>query len=234
MCFLGSESFPHRRYLETVALRSLSQGTNAYTCTDHTVYHAASSSPPGLVAILAPFLDAVFRPLLTRADFESEVYNVDAEGKERGVVFNEMLSRERTEGDVLMRVLRAMLYGEDSPYAKECGGLTSCIPRLTLDEVKEYHRRFYSAANCAVVIVGPAARDEASVFAAIERARLAETNTREGARPGERAWARPVHEKLSELSGKSITARFPSQEEDTGSITFAWRGPNIDDLETQV
>lgn len=42
LVFLGSEDYPYKGVLDRVANRSLAQGTNAWTDTDHTAYSVRS------------------------------------------------------------------------------------------------------------------------------------------------------------------------------------------------
>ncbi|ORX68692.1 hypothetical protein DL89DRAFT_293904 [Linderina pennispora] len=76
--------------------------------------------------MLPVFLDHVLHPLLSDDQFVTEVYHFDADGKERGVVFSEMVMREN---------------GRD-------------IATLTNQEVIDYHRKFYDANNITVLLVG--------------------------------------------------------------------------------
>lgn len=47
LIFCGSQSYPHRGYLDTLATQCLSVGTNAYTCEDHTGYTVVTAGGEG-------------------------------------------------------------------------------------------------------------------------------------------------------------------------------------------
>jgi Zn-dependent M16 (insulinase) family peptidase len=49
----------------------------------------------GLIKLLPVFLDHVVHPTLTDESFTTEIYHVDGEGKQNGVVFCEMQVRVR-------------------------------------------------------------------------------------------------------------------------------------------
>ena len=87
---MGSKSYPDRGYLDKLANLCVAQGTNAWTDRDHTAYNAVTAGKEGLLRLLPVFLDHVLRPTLTDAQFHTEIYHVDGEGKQGGVVFCEM------------------------------------------------------------------------------------------------------------------------------------------------
>ena len=93
LIFMGSESFPFRGYLDKLANLCVAQGTNAWTDRDHTAYCAVTAGKEGLLRLLPVFLDHVIRPKLTDLQFQTEIYHVDGDGKQGGVVFCEMQVR---------------------------------------------------------------------------------------------------------------------------------------------
>ncbi|KAJ3268749.1 hypothetical protein HDV01_002322 [Terramyces sp. JEL0728] len=84
LIFCGSESIPHRGYLDNLATRCLSTGTNAYTAEDHTCYEITTAGSEGMLKIFPVFLDHVLHPTLVESQFMTEVYHLDSEGKEQG------------------------------------------------------------------------------------------------------------------------------------------------------
>lgn len=101
LIFCGSESIPFRGYLDNLATRCLSTGTNAYTAEDHTCYEITTAGSEGMENIFPIFLDHVLNPTLKDSQFMTEVYHVDHKGKHQGVVYCEMASRENTESDLV-------------------------------------------------------------------------------------------------------------------------------------
>ncbi|KAJ1490455.1 Metalloenzyme, LuxS/M16 peptidase-like protein, partial [Baffinella frigidus] len=153
LVFMGSESYPNRGFLDKLANLCISQGTNAWTDRDHTAYNAVCAGPVGLRRLLPVLIDHVLSPTLTDAQFATEVYHVDGEGAQKGVVFCEMQGRESTEDDLADINLYQLLYPA-SPYSFECGGLTPDIATLSNEEVRAYHARFYTPENCLVLVHG--------------------------------------------------------------------------------
>ena len=64
----------------------------------------------------------------------TEVYHIDGDGREQGVVFCEMEGRENTEGDVVDNAIRQSLFHKTG-YQWETGGLTKEIAHLSHAEV---------------------------------------------------------------------------------------------------
>jgi Zn-dependent M16 (insulinase) family peptidase len=93
LIFMGSEKYPERGFLDKLANLCVAQGTNAWTDRDHTAYSAVTAGKEGLIRLLPVFLDHVLRPTLTDLQFQTEIYHVDGEGKQGGVVFCEMQAR---------------------------------------------------------------------------------------------------------------------------------------------
>lgn len=154
LVFCGSLEHPHRGFLDNLATRCLSNGTNAYTTEDHTSYSLTTASAEGMLNVLPVFVGHIFRPTLRNAQFVTEVFHIDGEAKPQGVVYCEMAGREETEYDIRDYELRRLLYGESSMYSQECGGRTAIIKNLTNDAIKKYHEYFYKFENSAVIITG--------------------------------------------------------------------------------
>jgi Zn-dependent M16 (insulinase) family peptidase len=92
LVFCGSEHFPDRGYLDNLATRCLSTGTNAYTSEDHTCYEISTAGDEGMYEILPVFMDHVLHPNLRDKQFMTEVYHLDGEGKSQGVVYCEVIT----------------------------------------------------------------------------------------------------------------------------------------------
>lgn len=68
-----------------------------------------------MAEILPVFLDHVLHPTLRDDQYVTEVYHVDGEGKQQGVVFSEMASRENSEAD-LVRIFTHVAVSSISDY----------------------------------------------------------------------------------------------------------------------
>lgn len=82
--FLGSASYPYKGILDKLANRSLADGTNAWTATDHTAYTLTTAGDEGVINLLPIYADHILFPTLTDESFVTEVHHVTGEGKDKG------------------------------------------------------------------------------------------------------------------------------------------------------
>lgn len=154
LIFCGSASHPTRGYLDTLAQRTLADGTNAYTAADHTAYTVDNVGTEGASYLLPVFLDHVIRPTLIPEAFTTEVYHVDGTGRKQGVVYSEISSVERDEDEVGERAIRQLLFSPSSTYAHDSGGLSWELSKLSNEECIAYHASYYSPSQVTVIVVG--------------------------------------------------------------------------------
>ncbi|KAA8491095.1 hypothetical protein FVE85_4512 [Porphyridium purpureum] len=231
LLFLGSEKHPHRGYLDTLAARCFSDGTNAWTAEDHTAYTYRCAGPDGLLQVLPVFVDHVIFPTLTDAQFANEVHYLMGDGKHAGVVYCEMQSRENSEGDLGERAWRSALFPGTS-LEKDTGGLTADIAKLTNEQVCEYHRANYQSGNFAILVGGDAGAIDVDLvlnctIPVLER--LAKSLTRSA--HFKAPWSDfevPQPPLTQPVTRKTVP--FPSADEQFGSCILAWRGPLLSDV----
>ncbi|KAF9965299.1 hypothetical protein BGZ70_005101 [Mortierella alpina] len=238
LVFCGSKNYPNRGYLDSLANRCLSTGTNAYTTEDYTGYTIATAGRDGMAEILPVFLDHVLHPTLRDDQYVTEVYHVDGEGKQQGVVFSEMAARENSEADLLDLGLRRLLYPKSQTYYYECGGLTAEIPKMTNDDIRDYHKKFYHPSNMTVVVAGDGLQPDRIFDTLIQQKILGsdpsieifdiiqEMDISKGREDA------PILSKDTTLTSRTI--HFPSADEDVGSIGYGWLGPNTHDVKSMV
>lgn len=219
--FLGSRLHPARGYLDTLANRSLADGTNAYTDVDHTVYQASGAGFEGLSRLLPAFVDHVLRPRISRAAFMSEVYYTTSECKEAGVVFCEMHGRENTEDDLADTALRTTLFA-GTPLALSSGGICSHIRDLTAETIQRYHDDYYVGHNVSI-LVGGSDIDPAAFLDSLRN--VLDDIAKTDKRPRRTI---PWHlqtklEPMPPVTRKLVN--FPCPDEDIGTVILAWRGP---------
>lgn len=70
---MGSEKYPYKGIIDHLANRGFSNGTNAWTDTDHTAYTVSTAGEQGFLQILPIYVDHVLYPTLTKAGFVTEV-----------------------------------------------------------------------------------------------------------------------------------------------------------------
>jgi Zn-dependent M16 (insulinase) family peptidase len=227
LVFCGSESIPHRGYLDNLATRCLSTGTNAYTAEDHTCYEITTAGSEGMMNIFPIFLDHILHPTLKPSQFMTEVYHMDHRGKHQGVVYCEMASRENTEPDLLDLNLRQMVFQLETTYSCEAGGLTKDIQHLTNDEIIAYHKTFYHLDNTTAIICGSV---DPSLFLKNLDHYPALFEAKSVQRPPISVHPSPWYEPNANFISKSVP--FPSEDEEVGSIAYGWRGPQSEDFKT--
>ncbi|PVU96066.1 hypothetical protein BB559_002511 [Furculomyces boomerangus] len=230
LIFCGSKHFPERGYLDALASLNYSNGTNAYTNSDHTVYTLETAGELGIFNTLPVFLDGVLNPNLTPDQFVSEVYNIDKSGKKNGVVFSEMESVENTELELLDNEIRKQIYGENSMYSYNYGGLMSEIANISLSEVVDYHNNFYQLQNITLLFVGGYNTNLDTLLKVFEQ------NNHIMKPPPEKYCPILPTTTISNLKRDLLIkeVKFPSEDTDIGSISFGWKGPNLIDIKTRT
>ena len=70
---MGSEKYPYKGIIDHLANRGFSDGTNAWTDTDHTAYTVSTAGEQGFLQILPIYVDHILYPTITKAGFVTEV-----------------------------------------------------------------------------------------------------------------------------------------------------------------
>eukprot|EP00743_Colponemidia_sp_Colp-15_P003789 GILK01004087.1.p1 GENE.GILK01004087.1~~GILK01004087.1.p1 ORF type:complete len:1022 (-),score=207.76 GILK01004087.1:87-3122(-) len=228
LVFMGSEDYPYKGVLDLMANRCLAQGTNAWTDTDHTCYTLTTAGAEGFLNILPVYLDHILYPTITDSAYLTEVHHITGDGEDAGVVYCEMQARENTgDSRCHLTMLRHMYPGECG-YKSETGGLMKNLRECTATKVRNYHRDFYRPENLCVIVAGQT--DPAAVFNALRQ--YEDKIVAKGPLPSHvRPWASPIPALESTVRE---TVLFPSDEEDTGLVLVAWRGPKWMDFDGQT
>ena len=153
--FLGSDAYPHKGVLDKLANRSLADGTNAWTATDHTAYTLTTAGDEGVLNLLPIYADHILYPTLTEEGFVTEIHHVNGEGEDKGVVYCEMQGRENQDGSLVDRAILDLLYPSDQcGYGSETGGILKNLRKLGNEQVQRYHRENYTPDNVMFVLTG--------------------------------------------------------------------------------
>ncbi len=157
----GSENFPVRDPFFSMNRRSLNTFMNALTGADFTCYPAASQVEGDFYNLMKVYLDAVFKPKLTKESFLQEGHRLEFLEPDdpnspllfKGIVFNEMKGAMAT-GDA--RLSEALMQGllPDLTYGVNSGGDPKEIPNLTYEDLKHFHERFYHPSRCLFFFYG--------------------------------------------------------------------------------
>ena len=184
------------------------------------------------------FLDHILHPRIIPETVDMEVFSLKVEENEskvtgQGVVYCEMKGRQNSEADLLDLNLRhelCSIYEAGNPvfsrFKWECGGLTKDIATLSTEEISSFHKCFYNPANISIIICGKLNSEmETQLLEAIDSVLKSSGNyeTSEIYCPPEAV------KESSEFTGSRIV-HFPSNEDNLGSVGFAWPGASAKDL----
>jgi len=152
----GSDLYPVRDPFFSMLKRSLSTFMNAFTASDWTMYPFSTQNRRDYYNLMDVYLDAVFHPRLEELSFKQEGHRMEfgATSKEgapgkltyKGVVYNEMKGAMSSPDQVMIRSLLNALF-PSSTYRFNSGGDPAVIPRLTYDDLRQFHRRHYHPSN---------------------------------------------------------------------------------------
>lgn len=235
MIFLGSESYPYPGVLDLMANKIYASGTNAWTEVDNTTYTLSTLEKHGFLQMLPIYLDHIFYPLLNESGYITEVYHINGEGEDAGVVYSEMQSCENDDETIVERRIHKLLYpNENCGYRYDTGGVLKNIrDSLTYQKVCEYHSKMYKPDNIAIVVAGEISAQE--VIQVVEKfeekifTKKPET------------WKldfKPFSNPIAPLMNTNIheTVYFPVDNEKTsnGLVSIGWRGPTINSFEELI
>lgn len=97
--FMGSEQYPYKGVLDNLANRAFSEGTNAWTENDNTVYTVSTAGQQGFLQLLPIYVDHILYPTIQKAGYITEVHHIDGQGNDSGVVYSEMQGVENTSSE---------------------------------------------------------------------------------------------------------------------------------------
>lgn len=225
LVFMGSKKFPYKGLLDTLGNKMLSS-TNAWTGIDQTVYTLGTAGWEGFNALLPIYIDHVLNPTLTDEACLTEVYHIDGNAEEKGVVFSEMQGVENTSSSRMQGKLQKMLYGSESAYSSETGGLMGALRVLTNEEIKDFHRLRYTPYNLNIIVTGDV--DESEFLATLQAIDDELEDQPE-------QYTRPFvdTEPASYIQKSEVKfIEFPELDESSGEGVISWIGPNILDRES--
>lgn len=147
MMFRGSKNYPPQVFDSTI--EKLGGSTNAYTNFDMTVYYESLPSAH-LKRMIEMEADRVKGLLLVPELVE----------KERQVVFEERKMRYENspEGKLYLRMMQEVF--KDTPYGGSVIGEVEDLKKLTPDNLRSFHDKFYVPNNMVIVIAGDVDADD--------------------------------------------------------------------------
>ncbi|PPQ88654.1 hypothetical protein CVT25_010230 [Psilocybe cyanescens] len=231
LVFMGSEKFPYKGILDLLANRGFSNGTNAWTATDHTAYTVSTAGEQGFLQLLPIYVDHILYPTITNAGFVTEVHHIDPKGEDSGVVYSEMQGRENTSGDLMALRSQRLLDPPGSAYRSETGGLMEALRVLKPQQIRDYHASYYVPHNLSLIVAGKLSSGTTSLLRVVQEQvepSLIRHKQNQGARPA--GWKRPFLEtpsahRKSILTTSKDTVEFPEQDESMGELIINFIGP---------
>lgn len=153
LVLMGSRRFPSRDAFQAWQRWQLLDYLNASTTRDWTAFTASGTVPSDLLGTLEFLLDAAFHPLLEEGAFRQEAWRALPDGSLGGVILSEMRGALAHPARRLREATGAALFPE-SAYAWSSGGTPQALPDLGVQDVREYHARYYVPANLTVFAYG--------------------------------------------------------------------------------
>ena len=156
----GSEKYPSKEPFVELLKGSLYTFLNAMTGLDYTVYPVASTNDKDFKTLAEVYLDAVFFPNMLKIDdiFFQEGWHFDMEKDVdeltyKGVVYNEMRGAYSDPSDIFTQKLTEIIY-PDNAYKHCSGGKPECIPDLSLEDFRAFHKKYYHPSNSYFYLYG--------------------------------------------------------------------------------
>jgi Zn-dependent M16 (insulinase) family peptidase len=156
----GSSRYPCKDAFPLLEQGSLQTYLNAWTFSDKTVYPSSSVNRQDYFNLMSVYGDAVFHPLLSEFTFMQEGHRLSLSGKGKdeklsitGVVYNEMKGAYSSlDNYAALWSVKSLFPG--TIYAWDSGGDPEHIPDLSWEELRQFHARRYSPANCRIFLAG--------------------------------------------------------------------------------
>ncbi|MCG8552243.1 MAG: insulinase family protein, partial [Desulfobacterales bacterium] len=226
----GSEKYKVRDPFFSMLKRSLSTFMNAFTASDWTMYPFSTQNKKDYYNLMDVYLDAAFFPDIDHLSFKQEGHRLELEPGEngepvlvyKGVVYNEMKGAMSSPGQVMSRALLKGLY-PDTTYANNSGGEPADIPKLTYEDLKAFHAKYYHPSNSYFYTYGDLPLEESLTFIetkVLSRFDFLEMDTRVPSQP---RWQAP----------KTMTQAYAYSDTDKIAAKYqgcvAWLTPDIAD-----
>lgn len=157
----GSEKYPVRDPFFKMLNRSLATFMNAMTGPDYTFYPFSSQNEIDYRNLQKVYLDAVFKPNLSRLDFLQEGWRLEHSNLEdknselvfKGVVYNEMKGAfSETSSLFGQKFINTIL--PQGTYGYVSGGDPLHIPELSHQHLINFHSTYYHPSNARIYSYG--------------------------------------------------------------------------------
>lgn len=150
----GSRKYPLKEPFNQLDKCTLNTYLNAITFSDKTLYPVGSINDKDYFKLVDVYLDAVFFPLIyeKKGIFLQEGWHFN--GKEiNGVVYNEMRGEYSSPDTIIDFKVKDALF-EGLGYGNDSGGHPDYIKDLTYEQLKQFHKEYYSPTNSIIYFYG--------------------------------------------------------------------------------
>ena len=226
LCFMGSRSYPFKGLLDQLATRGYST-TNAWTATDHTAYTLETAGYAAFAKILPIYLEHIVLPTLTDSGCYTEVFHIDGEGHDAGVVYSEMQGVQNTQAEIMELRSKRLMYPEGVGFRYETGGMMEQLRVLSAERIRQFHREMYQPKNLCLVIIGQV--DQSHLLHTIdlfEDSIISQIPSPDA--PFKRPWLHS-RDPLSLTQTVIESVEFPEEDEGVGEISIKYFGPTCND-----
>lgn len=156
----GSQKFPLKDVVFTIANQTYCTYVNAFTAPTVTSYPVSSMSEEQLLKLAEVYLDCVYYPsiytdknIFLREGWRYELESADAPLQINGTVYNEMKGYlGNISAAASYNVLNTLYPG--SYQANISGGDPSEIAKLTYEQVIQTHKKYYHPSNSLMILFG--------------------------------------------------------------------------------
>lgn len=156
----GSQKYPIKNVMFTVANQTYSTFINAFTYPTFTTYPVASMSENQLLKLTDVYLDCVYHPsvyddknLFSREAWRYELADANAPLTINGTVYNEMKGAlGNISAAAGQNVLKTLF--PNSIQANVSGGIPDDIKNLTYDQLIKTHDTYYHPSNSLMILYG--------------------------------------------------------------------------------
>ncbi|PJA47663.1 MAG: hypothetical protein CO171_09235 [Syntrophobacterales bacterium CG_4_9_14_3_um_filter_49_8] len=167
----GSERYPLKDVFNELLKGTLQTFINAFTYPDKTIYPVASQERSDFFNLARVYTDLVLRPRLLQKTFYQEGHHLEFSRHEditselviSGIVYNEMKGAYSSPDTLMSREIQQNLF-PDTTYAFDSGGDPDIIPSLTHEQLKTFHRTYYSPTNARIFLYGDISTGDHLVF----------------------------------------------------------------------
>ncbi|OGN62189.1 MAG: hypothetical protein A3F40_04230, partial [Chlamydiae bacterium RIFCSPHIGHO2_12_FULL_27_8] len=158
------------------------------TGADFTCYPASSMNEKDFFNLFEVYIDAVFYPIIDKKNFMQEGHRLEfaipndpgSPLMYKGVVYNEMKGANSSIDSIIFhKVMEHLL--DDLTYKYNSGGDTENIPKLTHEQLVDFHKKFYNQSNAIFFLYGDIPLEKELDF--IEKHALENAKTSEKIKP---------------------------------------------------